>query len=58
MNISVLMFIYGNELCCSGKILQPSRGKKKGDGCGGACYLEAGIEESGLGPNEDLGCLV
>ena len=29
MNISVLMFIYGNELCRSGKILQPSRGKKK-----------------------------
>ena len=29
MNISVLMFIYGNELCCSGKILQPSTVKKK-----------------------------
>lgn len=33
--------------------------EKKGDGgSGGACYLEAGIEESGPGPNDDPGCLV
>ena len=30
--------------------------EKKGDGGSrGACYLEAGIEESGPGPNDDLG---
>lgn len=29
MNISVLMFIYGNELCCSGKIFATLQRKKK-----------------------------